>query len=318
MKKKRFAFVTALCCLTSAAALPVSAEFAVLPDGTWVDVTTSPFAGIMIETDGTELTADMVSSVEGFVSLETHDEFSQHYCWGHYVTNIEPENTAYMLSTENSSPEELTRLGRELMMELDCITDVHLVEQSLYNYPRVTHTFTVKTTDPDIAVNETNFPEFAGASVSGSDGSYMVTLPQATANELLETYTQYELYCYYEKFADALTEKYTDLLEDVSPLYKIDEAALSSSTEYSASSVWNSAGDFDGSGAVDSSDAADILLYSATLGADSQMPLTTAQQNAGDLNFDGVVDVIDAANVLVYSAQKGTGHEPDWFDILKS
>ncbi len=311
-KKKILALLTVLSCIASMATMPTSAEFAVLPDGTWVEVTTSPFAGIMIETDGTELTQDMVDDVEGFEFLQTYESFTKTYCWGNYVTNIKPESTAFMLSTEKASPDLLTKIGRELTMKHDCITNVHLVEQSCYRYPRVTHTFSIKMKTQDLTFNETDFPEFAGSTIYGSNGSYTVTLPQDKGQEMLETYTQYQLYCYYKEFADEMKNKYAEQLGSVSALYKIN-ASNSNNTAYSAFSVWDTAGDSNTDGAVDASDAADVLTIAAQNGTGAGIKATSAN----DVNADGNVDASDAAAVLCYSAAQGTGAEVSWVDILR-
>ncbi len=316
MKKKLFALLTALSCMASMTAVTVSAEyfgeFQVLPDGSWVEVTTSPFCGIMIETDGTELTKDMVSDVESYDFLQKYEDFTRSYCWGRYVTNIKPESTAFMLFTEKSSPDLLTKIGRELTMKLDCITDVHLVEQSCYRYPRVTHQLVFYMKDEDMTFTEEEFPEIAGSKIYGGNGRYTVYLPEEQWYEMFITKTQYELYCYYEDLTRELEEKYEDKFEDGNQIIKINTSS-SNNTDYSAFSVWNSAGDSNTDGTVDASDAADVLTIAAQNGTGAGIKATSAN----DVNADGNVDASDAAAVLCYAAAKGTGAEVSWVDILR-
>jgi len=312
MNKKMIAFFTALTCMSALAALPASAEFQVLPDGTWVDATTYPYSGIMVETDGTELTSEMLSNIEGFHSLKTHEEFTKHYCYGNYVTNIMPESTAYMLSIKDMTPEALTKLGRELMVKMDCIKDVHLVDATFYKYPKSLNFIQISTTKTDIVINEEVFPELAGCTFSGQEGIYTVTFPFEEHREMLETQTQYEVYSYYQEIAKNLQNTYSDVIQKASAVCAVEETSYKASN-CSASSVWTSAGDSNSDGAVDASDAANVLTIAAQNGTGAAIKATAAD----DVNADGAVNATDAAAVLCYAAAKGTGADVSWVDILR-
>lgn len=68
-------------------------------------------------------------------------------------------------------------------------------------------------------------------------------------------------------------------------------------------------GDVNGDGKVDASDAADILVESALIGAGNGGEFTPEQNIAADVNGDGKIDASDAALILVYAAEVGAGND---------
>lgn len=80
-------------------------------------------------------------------------------------------------------------------------------------------------------------------------------------------------------------------------------------------SAWEGFGDFDSDGAVDSGDAAEMLIRAAALGAADA--LHTNADLLGDLNNDGELNAADAAAVLTYAAEIGAGSDVSWLDILR-
>ena len=66
-------------------------------------------------------------------------------------------------------------------------------------------------------------------------------------------------------------------------------------------------GDLDGSGVVNSSDAALILIAAANVGAGYDAGLTQVQKDAADVNHDGASNALDASIVLQYAAMVGAG-----------
>ena len=69
-------------------------------------------------------------------------------------------------------------------------------------------------------------------------------------------------------------------------------------------------GDADGSGSIDASDAAQILITAALLGAGEDPGLSYELRTASDVDSDGEISAADAAAVLRYAAALGAG-EPD-------
>ncbi len=66
-------------------------------------------------------------------------------------------------------------------------------------------------------------------------------------------------------------------------------------------------GDVSGNGEIDASDAADLLIALANIGAGEASGLTAAQEKAADVNGDGALDAGDAAVILQYTAYLGSG-----------
>ena len=64
-------------------------------------------------------------------------------------------------------------------------------------------------------------------------------------------------------------------------------------------------GDVDGSGTVNASDAACVLIASASLGAGNETDLSEPQRWSADVNHDGSVNASDAALILQQAAENG-------------
>ncbi|MBQ4464968.1 MAG: hypothetical protein II916_03280 [Oscillospiraceae bacterium] len=77
--------------------------------------------------------------------------------------------------------------------------------------------------------------------------------------------------------------------------------------QHTSVSAQETLGDPDGSGVVDASDAAVVLVAAARLGATGSDGLTGSQRAASDVNADGTTDASDAAVILSFSAYAGSG-----------
>ena len=66
-------------------------------------------------------------------------------------------------------------------------------------------------------------------------------------------------------------------------------------------------GDLNGDTVVNASDAAQILIAAAAIGAGNDPGLTDAQKTVADVNADGSINASDAAVVLIYAAAVGAG-----------
>lgn len=66
-------------------------------------------------------------------------------------------------------------------------------------------------------------------------------------------------------------------------------------------------GDVDVNGVVDASDAGDLLVAAAAIGAGNDSGLTAEQTANADVDGSGVLDATDAAWILRYAAYTGTG-----------
>lgn len=79
-----------------------------------------------------------------------------------------------------------------------------------------------------------------------------------------------------------------------------------------------SLGDVNGDESIDATDAADILIAAANLGAGERSGLTADQETAADVNGDAEIDATDASNILLYAAMAGAGSTLSFEDYLKS
>ncbi len=75
-------------------------------------------------------------------------------------------------------------------------------------------------------------------------------------------------------------------------------------------------GDVNNDGAIDSSDASDVLKEYAIKATGGSSSFTAAQRKAGDTNGDGSVDSSDASNILAYYAYKATGGKDTFKQFL--
>ena len=76
--------------------------------------------------------------------------------------------------------------------------------------------------------------------------------------------------------------------------------------------VTKALGDVDGSGEVDASDAAMVLVEAALLGSGGTGTFGASVKSAADTDGSGKIDASDAALILMYAAAKGAGEQPDW------
>ena len=74
----------------------------------------------------------------------------------------------------------------------------------------------------------------------------------------------------------------------------------------------NLKGDFNHDGAIDVSDAVEILTYYAKKCANWDISISEEQLQCADINGDGLLSVEDAVGVLTYYAKAAAGLEPTW------
>lgn len=75
-------------------------------------------------------------------------------------------------------------------------------------------------------------------------------------------------------------------------------------------------GDLNGDTIVNASDAAQILIAAAVIGAGQDSGLTEAQKNAADVNHDSSINASDAAVILIYAAAIGAGQDVKLTDFV--
>ncbi len=322
IKKKLLALTTALACMASTAGMTVSAvskgDCVELWDGVLTYIQAAErFCGIMVETDGTELTEETFAGYEGYQVMQTWEEFTEHHTWGEKVTSVIPEGLAYMASTYTFDEEAMTAWGRTLMMENPAITNVYFLDYIEYSGSAYVDSggFIIRTKDTEVILDETIFPTPEGyerGEVEKGKAIFWVESPDDIVHFYTEngSYDAYAQYLYYRETTDKLVEDYRDVLSSVELVLSMPEDP--STADGVVQSVWDGAGDCNADGAVNAQDAAEQLMIAANAGTGGEIEITSAN----DINADGEVNALDAAAVLAYAAAQGSGENVSWMDIL--
>ena len=335
-KKKIIAFLTAICSMASAASLPASACY--LDETTFIDgypYYLSQFRSnsLIVETDGTELTMDMLAEYESISDVQVYEVTVLISGAGTLTYDFTTDKTAYTIKTSNTTQEERVALARSLMLEHDFIKNVHTVtitaRQTLFYYHDISiflEGYTWEDVYDDILedvpaaptiINGENMPELA---------DYQQLEPSPYEEETLyvvydfhdewmemkaDGMKDWEIHQYFCDFVNELNEKYGESIDALEPYVGPLDAAGAQSG--SVTSVWTDAGDPNSDGEVNAADAAEMLVSAAQIGTGAEIAVTSA----ADVNADGTVDASDAAAVLSYAAAKGTGADVSWIDILR-
>ena len=332
MTKKITAFLTAILCTASMAAMPASAAVEYIfeiheGENGSIAVTTqrNAAAGIYVETGSTVLTSDMLTSFEAVQSITEWETYaSPKTMYSEIVTNITPDGNGYILKMGNMDAETMQTLGRRLMLELDCVEDVQIVEyEHIGTGGTIVFEYQAEFASPDTVVDISAIPELADfAYDGGTDRSFSLDYDYEEClsglaefptfyTEISQIDTAYGKYEYMLEFGNAIQEKYSDLFASFTPTVIVPET--NAIAEYSGASIWTSAGDPNSDGEVNASDAAEMLVSAAQIGTGADVAITSA----ADVNADGELNAADAAAVLSYAAAKGTGADVSWVDILR-
>ncbi len=339
MMKKMIALLTALSCMASAASLTASACYLdeyTLIDGYPYELSHSWDTSLIVETDGTELTMDMFSENENISDVKAFEKTISYNGVGLRTYDYTPDGTAYLVGTKCQTKEECIALARTLMLEYDVIKDVHTVTITTRHfvqcYRRVNIYLNGYTSAdayddnledvPDVStiINAENMPELAEfrkvePDPSSDTGRVRLSVSYDFNDQWHEMQESgmgdWELHQYFCAFVDDLNEKYDDIIDAMEP--EVQPLHGPGSQNGTAVSPWDTAGDTNTDGAVDASDAADVLTIAAQNGTGAGIKATSAN----DVNAEGNVDASDAAAVLCYAAAQGTGAEVSWVDILR-
>ncbi len=325
MKKKLLAALTALCCVASMAAMPASAlhvnysitkrDFSEYDERGTIHLTEyGTFNGIVLETDGTALTEEMVQNLQGYVALVPWGDVyipSGGFSWAEL--SVVPSDSAYMISLDPENADQREIVGRQIMLEHDFVEAVYIVDyvmETWCHWPNAHLSVQVK---EGVVLERDTIPELAEFDnfrhAYENVYSYSIQDIEASAfNANLTGKTEYEQLQFGLQFTKELEEKYSDILLSVSP--DVITPGSSTPSELSAASIWDTAGDLDTDGKIDASDAAELLVLSAMKGATvngGADPFTTEQKSAADLNGDTFCDANDAAYILQFAAEAGAG-----------
>ncbi len=337
MTRKIISILGALCCTASLLSLPASAEykrvceFIELEGGRLGVISERSSYGLLVGTGDSEMTletlvpfgyvdpSDMPNCDIDIHYLYTLDEFNAgDYLLGVTLTGGEGNN--YVIDAKYMTDEELVTLARQLQTKLDFVKNVQIIHYERIS-SHVDFQSEYKVTFVDSNAKETldfsEMPELADFMISRTIGDYTYLRAGDEDSEYRKQFyedikdlTGYETYEYLTAFAESIQEKYSDVFATFEPQFL--SAGIGEPVS-AYTSAWDTAGDSNTDGAVDASDAADVLTIAAQNGTGAGIKATSAN----DVNADGNVDASDAAAVLCYAAAQGTGAEVSWVDILR-
>lgn len=186
----------------------------------------------------------------------------------------------------------------EIGEELSAYSNAQVVYQTVYNCIDTIENLDSLSAKRKSAYN--SVCNVVSTSLNESVNASLQTIAQTYGCELIDTYTAFKGYAY--KYANLSTL-------DVNPT--AEAHAWMAGEVLSAISTLK-IGDVNGDNVINASDAADVLVHAADVGAGNAGTLDAGQQAAADVNEDNVVDAADAASILVYAAIAGAGGSPSW------
>ncbi len=345
MNKKIIATLTALLCtFSSFSAMMATAEEEVNPYLLPVDM--GYFYGFIVETDGTELTAEMLpfGSDYQLMWIYTWDYITDKYYWGYLDIDYTPSESTYIVQMRSNKTDYLNNYARQAMLEVDCIEEAYLFEYTMYSYGYAGFNvedgqegiFRIEMNDPSAQLEDLDIPEFEGMEFvryedlgaiyynvgdnerdSALYADVVAYVDEASNGELSypEFYSDIYSYEFLNNYADELAEKYSEYFTIQTQFGYLENELTEPSSITFALPTWQTAGDHNADGETNSNDAAALLVQAAEDGAAEASAGTVSPRSDGDL--DGVADASDAAYILQYSALKGAGMDPDWVEILK-
>ncbi len=285
--------------------------------------------GYVVQTDGTVLTEEMLQEIAPTGTLYTWSEYNKYHDAAYYwreteFSSVEDDASFYILQLDEETREEIDAIGRMLTLELDCIESVYYAEDYSYSNMLMQWAF-ILTAKDGAALDETSIPELSDFTCEqwGADGAseYTYTFvgdqdtsPLFDKGDYAGTLeTSYAVYSIWQEYAQMILDHHADKLQNV----KVDADHLLNifDTKAAATPIWQTAGDHNADGEVNSNDAADLLVQAAQDGVAEASE--TAVSPDSDVNLDGVADSTDAAYILQYAALKGSGADADWVEILK-
>ncbi len=297
---------------------------------------------ILITTDGTVPTAEDFADLPEFVSVTPWETFYEEakqrvYCPSDesaFSSVTESENL-YVVEVLDDGKGDLpllieddyiSRLGRELVLQHDWITDAQqFVVGGLSKWMcalssvQDRYEFSISL---DEGASLDDIPELAGYDYELNEFTnyYGVTSYHYSFDIVENTGTtiRYDNWNILFALANTLTEKYEFV--NVMELCCVLESA-SDGMVISGASVWQSAGDPNADGEVNSADAAELLVQAAQNGSVTSAKATASAETpdpAADVNADGVVDALDASYVLQFAAANGSGAPVSWVELLRN
>lgn len=356
MKKftKTIAFVSAICCIASSASLISYAGTESIPrfscsegeNGTAIVENYTNVIGFVAVTDGTELEElDMNESTNlndliDTVQLVAADNQTFVSLWDESSTGLFASHDAdvkyYSVTVHrvdrNSS--RLSEIARSFMLSHEGVTDVILYGRDFSGIATWNGDITIYLKD---GMTDTEFEAFSAVFdetvitdyeaqyaqwqqaisdwESVTDTSGMTASEIAASREAAGIPSDFEMMDYAYDIAKQLETDYPDAIAFAQPEFTVAENQ--GEIVFSGSSAWDGIGDVDADGAINSVDAASVLVSAASVGSGSGSTLDADALKSADINADGLVDAVDAASILVYAARVGSGESIRIVDVLK-
>ncbi len=325
-KKKIFAFLTALSCM-GAGSMTASADYMetnqnFTDQGHRTEIIDNMLGGVklhtsstdtrfLVVTDGTELTDADVKDLTHFESVK-EIEWTESAPLEYPKIQFEPGMRLYSISFD--SKEHLAETARKFQLTHDFAKEIYFVRSHYYQGCTLGNALKFTLRDESTVLDPEDFPQVYGLHTDSNQPQYWYGgFTDAVMEECLAENAEgsYQSYLFMKEIADEILAEHGDLFVSVEPALKSID--FDGSESLATESIWDTAGDSNTDGAVDASDAADVLTIAAQNGTGAGIKATSAN----DVNADGSVDASDAAAVLCYAAAKGTGAEVTWVDILK-
>ncbi len=320
--KKTIAALTALICLCSAAALPVSAsdnidfpsmetinDYVGYPEygGGMDEREVSTMDYFIVETDGTEMMTVDVPYLTKFNASEIVDKDAAN-CYA----GLEYHADSLYYEVHLDSLEHMTAVARKLWIENTSVRNIYFVRKDTRTPIHGPWGLVIYPKDENAELYAKDFPCFASITKNKENSGWSVGLsPELCEERDAICETDYEDYLFMCEQAELLMEEYGDLFDRVELEYSGWLAVYS--YFYMTQSAWATAGDPNADGEVTAEDAADLLITAAEAGAGAAIAATAA----ADVNADGIVGADDAAAVLCYAAAQGSGNPLSWVEILR-
>ncbi len=316
MKRIRAAaFLFIICCIVSIASLPASAEQNIREIDRYLCCGGDGMAAFLVETDGVHPMETLLTDFCEISSIQQCNTAGL----GIIICTQPITDHTYLLHTEIRDEASLLAMGRRIATETDWLENVTLSTVVGYGKSSLMYEFILYPNDETSELSDYPIPELDEFELTSQSTvyrywTYTLTDPETSVfkaqMDAANLTSEYEQYQYMREYADAIQEHHSDVLEQVDVSVFTDD--MTSYTEISAASIWNTAGDLDADGEIDASDAAELLSLSAMKGATADGaadPFTAEQKSAADLNGDTFCDANDAAYILQFAAEAGAGSE---------
>ncbi len=300
---------------------------------------------LLIHTDGTEMTEDMVSNFEGYSSFPTWVDYAYNstymiYRDGEMIPGDgtlpdadqdgEPDsdnNYCVTLAEGYTDKASLQKFAKQIMLTYDFVEEVYLLNDRTITKCSNDFSFKVELLDGVQNLDISMLPElgedFEIESYTSNEVEYYSVqfIGEEDGNPLFETDSErpseasYTVYQRWIALGEELLANHSDILSSVTLKCTESQTLDIFMPFFEVEPVWQTAGDHNADGETNSNDAAALLVQAAEDGAAEASAETVSPDS--DVNLDGVADPSDAAYILQYSALKGAGMDPDWVEILK-